>query len=90
MSTILYHFGMHATNNSFLVYNCIMNIFYKRLKELREENKLLQKQLSKELGVSQVTIARWENGAREPSINMLIKIANFFSVSIDYLVGYGN
>lgn len=78
---------MQCLRNSILVYHHNMNIVYKRLKELREENKLLQKQLAVELGVSQVTIARWESGNREPSIDMLIKIAKFFSVSIDYLVG---
>lgn len=69
----------------YIIYS--MNIVYKRIKELREERKLLQKQLAIELGVSQVTIARWETGNREPSIDMLIKIAKFFGVSIDYLAG---
>lgn len=64
-----------------------MSKFYTRLKELREEKKLLQKQLATELGVSQVTIARWETNSREPSIDMLMKIAKLFGVSIDYLVG---
>lgn len=64
-----------------------MNTFYKKLKELREENSLLQKQLANELGVSQVTIARWETGNREPSFDMLIKIAKYFGVSTDYLLG---
>ena len=70
-----------------MVYHHSMSKFYTRLKELREEKKLLQKQLATELGVSQVTIARWETNSREPSIDMLMKIAKLFGVSIDYLVG---
>ena len=64
-----------------------MNKFSQRLKELREENKLLQKQLASELGVSQVTIARWETGSREPSFDDLIRIARYFSVTTDFLFG---
>lgn len=64
-----------------------MNKFNQKLKELREENKLLQKQLAAELGVSQVTIARWETASREPSFDDLIKIAKYFNVTTDYLLG---
>ena len=64
-----------------------MNTFNQKLKELREENKLLQKQLAAELGVSQVTIARWETRTREPSFDDLIKIAKYFNVTTDYLLG---
>ena len=64
-----------------------MNKFNQKLKELREESKLLQKQLATELGVSQVSIARWETGAREPSFDDLIKVAKYFGVTTDYLLG---
>ena len=64
-----------------------MNRFNQKLKELREEKKLLQKQLASELGVSQVTIARWETGSREPSFDDLIKIAKYFGVTTDYILG---
>ena len=70
-----------------MVYHIIMNKFKQKLKELREEYKLLQKQLSSELGVSQVTIARWETGNREPDFDTLIKIAKYFNVTTDYLLG---
>lgn len=87
MSIVLYRLGMQCLKNSILVYHHNMNIFYKKLKELRDENKLLQKQLAYELGVSQVTVARWETGNREPSLDMLIKISKYFAVTTDYLLG---
>ena len=78
---------MRSLNNSKMVYHHIMNKFYQKLKELREEKELLQKQLGVELGVSQVTVARWETGNREPEFDMLIKIAKYFGVTTDYLLG---
>ena len=44
-------------------------------------------QLSKAIGVSKGIISLWENGEREPGMNSLILLAQFFNVSIDYLVG---
>lgn len=64
-----------------------MNKFAERLKELRIENNLTTIQLSKELGVGDSTISRWENGLRVPSIDHLYNIAIFFKVSADYLIG---
>ena len=57
-----------------------------KLKELRIKNKLTQNELGKIIGVSGQTILNWENDIFEPSIVNLIKLANFFNVSIDYLV----
>ena len=64
-----------------------MNKLSQRLKELREERGLNQTELSKQINVSQPTIARWEAGDRAPSIDMLILLAQFFKCSTDYLVG---
>ena len=61
--------------------------YSKRLKELRKEMGLTQTQLAKSLGATQRQISFWENGQIEPSIFWLIKIADFFDVTIDYLVG---
>ena len=63
------------------------NKFYDKLKELRLEKSLLQKQLAMDLGVTQACIGKWETGDREPSLNDLIKIAKYFGVSTDYLLG---
>ncbi|HIX09794.1 MAG TPA: helix-turn-helix domain-containing protein [Firmicutes bacterium] len=67
-----------------------MVIFHERLKELRTEANLSQTELAKILGVNQRTISNWENGDRQPDFNMLEKIANYFHVSADYLLGLTN
>ena len=63
------------------------NIFGKRLRELRKERNLGQVQLANELKVSKSIISLWENGLREPTLSYLIAIADYFCVTVDYLVG---
>lgn len=63
------------------------NNFKEKLKSLRKEKNLGQIELAKELGVSKGTISLWENGLREPTMSSLIRIAKFFDVSIDFLIG---
>ena len=58
-----------------------------RLKELREENGLSQKKLADSIDTSQRNIGRWENGENEPTMSQLVKLANYFNCSIDFLVG---
>ena len=58
-----------------------------RIKELREEKKLSQTALAQSVGTSQRNIGRWENGENEPTYSQLVKIADYFGVTIDYLVG---
>jgi len=58
-----------------------------RLKDLRKEKGITQLQLAMELNMSQNTISRYETGERQAGYNELIKIANYFNVSIDYLLG---
>lgn len=60
---------------------------YKRIKDLREDKDLKQKYLAKYLNCSQVCYSRYELGTREIPISILIKLAKFYNVSIDYLVG---
>ena len=64
-----------------------MNKFKERLKELRIEKGLTQKQLAKELNISEDSVYNWEKGRSEPSINDLITLATMLDVTIDYLVG---
>lgn len=58
-----------------------------RLRELRKSKRISQLKLAIDLNMSQNTISRYETGEREPGINELIKIADYFSISIDYLLG---
>lgn len=67
-----------------------MIIFKERLKELRIEKKLSQAELTKELNVSQRSISSWETGFREPDFATLERIAIFFDVTTDYLLGLGD
>ncbi len=57
-----------------------------RLKEIRKIKGISQLKLAMELNTSQNTISRYETGEREPGINELIKIAEYFNVSVDYLL----
>lgn len=58
-----------------------------KLREIRKERGISQLKLALDLNTSQNTISRYETGEREPGINELIKLADYFNVSIDYLVG---
>lgn len=62
-------------------------MFPEVLKQLRKSRKINQATLAEALGMSQATITFWENGKRIPDIDMLCKIADFFSVTTDYLLG---
>ena len=61
-----------------------------RLRELRKSRGISQLKLAIDLNMNQNTISRYETGDREPGISDLIKIADYFEVSIDYLVGRGD
>ncbi|GAB2021684.1 helix-turn-helix transcriptional regulator [Pseudolactococcus yaeyamensis] len=56
-----------------------------RLKSLRLEHKLTQKEIAEKLGVSKMTYSYWENGQRNPK--NVQQLADFFNVSTDYLLG---
>ena len=57
-----------------------------RLKELREKRNISQVKLAMDLGLNQNSISRYENGAREADYKTLILLADYFNVSIDYLL----
>ena len=61
-----------------------------RLLELREEKQLNQCELSKILGMSVTTYNGWELGKREPKIESIRMLADFYKVSTDYICGYSN
>lgn len=62
----------------------------KNLKDLRLSKKLSQQQLALRLDLSQQTIYKYENGITEPDIATLIKLADYFNTSVDYLIGNTN
>lgn len=65
-------------------------MFSRILRELRDEKKLTQQELADELGVARMTINFYESNRRTPDIKFAVKAANFFNVSVDYLVGNSN
>ncbi len=58
-----------------------------RIKELRKSFNLSQEKLAEEFDVERATISRWENDKTDPSNEDLIKLAQYFKVSVDYLLG---
>ena len=67
-----------------------MNTFLDRLRGLREDNDLTQSQVAAFLGTSQTMYARYERGANELPVRHLIKLAEYYHVSTDYLLGRSN
>lgn len=58
-----------------------------RLMFERRKKKLTQTQLAEQIGVSRITINKWETGKSTPSVEMLLKLSEYFNVSVDYLLG---
>lgn len=62
-------------------------MLHTRIKELRKTYRISQVDLAKALGVTKQCVSNWENDNIQPSIDMLVKIANYFHVKTDYLLG---
>lgn len=60
--------------------------FVKGLKIVRKERKLNQLKVAMDLNISREALSHYENGKREPSLDMLNKLSKYFNVSIDYLI----
>jgi transcriptional regulator with XRE-family HTH domain len=61
--------------------------YYKRIRDLREDNDLKQKEIAAVLGIDQRVYSNYELGKREIPLHLLIKLADYYKVSLDYLVG---
>ena len=64
-----------------------MSILSQRLRELRTERALTQKELADRIGTNNSSVCDWERGRTEPNLDALVKLATFFTVSADYLLG---
>ncbi len=62
-------------------------MFYNRLRELREDKDLLQKDIAEILNCTQVCYSRYELGKRDIPTDVLVRLADYYSVSIDYILG---
>ena len=56
------------------------------LKNIRKQRKLNQQKVALDLNISREALSHYENGKREPSLNMLVIMSKYFNVSIDYLI----
>ncbi|WP_175471414.1 helix-turn-helix domain-containing protein [Fontibacillus panacisegetis] len=63
---------------------------YKRIRGLREDRDLNQQQLAHYLNISQATYSRYENGNLDVPSSVLIKLSEYYGVSIDYILGQTN
>ena len=84
--THIYQYG----NCPYYIIYLVIILKITRIRDLREDNDLKQKDLAKILSVDQSTYSDYENGRINVPIEQLIKIADFYNVSLDYLVGRTN
>lgn len=68
-------------------YNVYMKAFSERLMELRKERNLSQATVARDLGVSLGIICYWETNKSDPTASNIAKVARYFNVSADYLLG---
>ena len=80
----MFHVKHFGTKSSIIK---TMNKFKDRLKEIRLEKEMTRKQLADVLFVSERLISYWENGKRECNFDTLIRLADIFNITIDYLLG---
>ena len=63
---------------------------YKRIRELREDHDLMQREVAEMLGMSQTGYSKYETGTNDIPTAVLIKLADFYKTSVDYLLGRTN
>ena len=64
--------------------------YYKRIRDLREDNDLKQKEIAAVLNIDQRVYSNYELGKREIPLHLIIKLADYYNVSLDYIVGRTN
>ncbi len=73
-----------------LRYNFFGDIMYLRIKDMREDRDMTQKEISSISFCDQSLYSKYERGERDIPLSLIIKLADYYSVSIDYLVGRTN
>ncbi len=63
------------------------NTFSQTLSELRHRSGFSQRKAASDLGISQALLSHYENGAREPGLNFVCKVCDYYNVTADYLLG---
>lgn len=67
-----------------------MTTFHKRLKELRISKNLSQQKLADDLCINKQTISQYERGVRQPNLEMLLILCDYFNVNSDFLLGHSD
>lgn len=67
--------------------NTVIKMYYKRIRELREDNDILQKDIAKLLNTTQQHYSRIENGSTEITADRVITLAKYYNVTSDYILG---
>ena len=65
----------------------VMNVMYERIKELRVDKDLSQKELAEILNVTRSAYSNYENGIRDVPVEILARLADFYGTSVDYIIG---
>lgn len=66
----------------------VIHLFGDKLRELRKENNMTQKDIANMFNIKEATVSAWEVGKAQPSIDTIIVLAQYFNVSTDYLLGF--
>lgn len=72
---------------SYFTYNVLEVIIMNVLKKLRTKKGVYQKDVAKYLGVDRTTYVKYERGVSEPNLDIIKKLANYFDVTVDFLLG---
>ena len=67
-----------------------MPMYYRRLRDLREDHDMTQDELVAKLGMHKTTYTNYEQGKREIPFSLAIRLAEFYNVSLDYIAGFTN
>lgn len=70
-----------------LLYNFLGDIMNLRIRDMREDNDLTQKQISSIINCDQSLYSKYERGEREIPLSLIIKLADYYNTSVDYLIG---
>ena len=70
-----------------VLYTSNGDFMYKRIRDLREDNDLTQREIAAVLNCSQVSYSHYEIGRRDIPLEFLIKLSDFYDVSVDYILG---
>jgi transcriptional regulator with XRE-family HTH domain len=79
-------FYKHGTISRDTLIIGVIDMFRDKLKALRQDNDLTQSVLANKLNITRTALSKYENTYREPSYDLLVKIALYFNVSTDYLL----